>query len=221
MKVEPTLPIIVIEPVETPPVAVRLSCCPITLNPLIPDRVLTMDQFESGTGRHCFTLTGRSHGPIMLDNVEVVEVHRGRTTGSGTSLRETMWLGICGDLIRVKLRDRYLDDHQDTRRVDVIDMSFPASIAPGFDGIRIVRYIHGAICAEERFRDSISESCNLTIGDGSYRCLKLVSQADVPASQTVETYIDEQSGNPVLARIFAGESPLFTQIITVQPVHDI
>ena len=216
MKSKPVLPVITIEPLDHSLSAVRLTCCPITLNPIHPGVRMKANLFEAESGRHLLTLTLRSYGPILFENNEVVEVHRVLESDSRVLRRETHWLGVTDDMIQLRLRDLEETDSSGARKVDLIEMSFPSTLTTAYTSARTVRYIHGDCCATENYIDSVTGVFTVTIGESIQQCLKLATVSEGNAPKRVETYIDIVTGMVVYTEIFDRDRREAVQIISIE-----
>ena len=202
MKSPCPFPIYKIESEDSVAQPVRLTCCPVTLNPVLPGILMTMMEFDPVSRRRTWTMTARSYGPILFENTEIVEVHRTLTSDTGVTRQEMHWLGVEGSFIRVKMRDRQIGATPDCRRVDLIEMAFPVMISTGLEHRRTVSYFQGDLCADEMFTDTVSGPFRLTSGESERLCLRLVSVPEGSSEERIETYIDASDGRPVYAEIY-------------------
>lgn len=202
MKSPLPFPVYKIESADSLAQPVRLTCCPITLNPVLPGILMTMQEFDPVSRQPGWALTARSYGPILFENSEIVEVHRTLTSDTGVTCQEMHWLGVEGSFIRVKMRDRQIGASPDCRRVDLIEMVFPVMISAGLEHRRPVSYFQGDLRADELFTDTVSGPFRLTSGESERLCFRIVTIPDGSCGERIETYIDTLNGQPVYTGIY-------------------
>jgi hypothetical protein len=214
LKDTPEFPIVTLTALNVSSPPVRLTCCPISLNPLVPTEKLTVLQFDRSIKKLVCKTTARAYGPILFDKMEMVEVHRLCDDASGTPKKEIHWLGVFNNMIRVRMRNR--DDCSDTfqSHLDLLDMSFPVCPDVSRPLSRSVLYFQGDYRAEEHFSDTFPGVFDVYINDSYHCCLKMITVRENTKNRSIETFIDLDTGRVVYTQSLAGKDVVsFQQIL--------
>ncbi|MBN1295787.1 hypothetical protein JXA80_03340 [bacterium] len=164
--------------------SVHLRCCPITLNPTVPNIRGHVKEYDSESGGLCAETTVRAYGPILFDGKEVVEVHRTRIVG-GKTWKEIHWAGVTAGRIRCTLRAC------GGEAVEQVMSEFPVELSAEYANTREIRYFRGLYEGREFFSDRVAGWVDLTISGCSMRCIKLIVTG---SGREIHTYISVDTG---------------------------
>lgn len=197
-------PTIIETPLEETPSPIGLSCCPVTLNPLVPENTMKATGFDAVTGDIISILTSRTFGPILFDDHEIVEAHRSLTNQGQAVRKEVHLIGVIDGSIQCRLREiRPLS--QDILKEDAIETMisvFPMDLSPDYSASRTVQYMQGDYVAEETFQDTVTGLFDLTIDDDdTCRCICFETRREGTEDRVVRTFVSCDTGRVVLVRL--------------------
>ncbi|HPQ38860.1 MAG TPA: hypothetical protein PLV45_00675 [bacterium] len=151
----------------------RMNCCPITMNPIYPGEIMVCRVYDPITRVMTRELEAKAYGPILLDQREVVEVHRSWTGRKGVSPLEIHWLGIDTGEICCELRQT------GSGCVEFVETRFPLLLPMDYMGERQVRYFHGSDTGREVFLDRIDGAVELAVYESNLEGQDLKSEGQI------------------------------------------